>query len=347
MLVGNDALRGTEGRVAFWEWASRLGFEQWGLFLSLLLTAGALYYAYRGSRTGDRSLQVAEKALRISEAQLGYARTEAEMRADLAVVFSDDEDPLELTEEPKEWVQPASSLGSISVRPPSYQGPGPHGDLYVELHNKGKTTANNVHAWLYFRGTVLRPVDPNDLQARGAIFNVRGDDKESYSMSVDGARSDENYLVTIHEDSKLPSTYRTFQIPVVFVSPNDTEVSYSIVSNEGASAQGRLRLRVPSLNEYADRLSPKPSGLTASELEKLKEPALEIITEVLEAEGVLASYDLYDRLTEGGVEVPDYAMLEVIGLLEDQINAIPEERRSEADLREHGGMVIVEPDLTL
>lgn len=324
-------------------WLCDLTLEQWGLLISLVLTAGALYYAYRASRTSDRSLEVSEEALRVSEEQLDHARAEAEMRADIAVDIAGGE-ALELAEEPGEWAPPVSGLGISHGSPPRYRGPGPHADLQVELHNRGKTTANNVRAWLHLRSTDLRPVDPGDLQPRGVPYFAPGNTKdEDHSMSVDDTPEGGSYQVALHDESMPPGMYRKWSIPMVFVSPGDTEVSYSAVSDEGASARGKSRLRVPSLEEREDRLRPKPSGLTPSELEELKEATWEIITESWEADLFATSREVRDRLEERGADVPDYAMMEVIALLEDRVNAIPENRRTAAALREHGGMALLEP----
>ena len=62
-----------------------LGAQEWGLIVSILLAAGALYYAWRSSRSGERSvelaersMEVSERALATSEEQLRIARDETE-----------------------------------------------------------------------------------------------------------------------------------------------------------------------------------------------------------------------------------------------------------------------------
>jgi hypothetical protein len=65
-----------------------VSIEAWGVLIggaSLLLSAGALFYAWRASRSGDRSAAASERAVSVSEEQLRLAREQAEMRPNLAV----------------------------------------------------------------------------------------------------------------------------------------------------------------------------------------------------------------------------------------------------------------------
>ena len=155
--------------------------------------------------------------------------------------------------------------------------------------------------------------------------------------------------MTLHEDGKPPGTYSNFDVPVVLLSEGKTTVSYSVVCDEGATAEGGFEVRVPPLEEHAERTKPGPSGLSAAELGALKERAWGIICEEWdEDELFLYGEVVYDRLVGEGFEVPDYAMIEVFALLqENRIRAGGRARRGEAEFREDEGMLISEVDETL
>jgi hypothetical protein len=345
-----------------WEVVQGVSFEQWGLLILLLLAAGALYFAWRASRSGGRSTAAAERAVSLSEEQralaeeqrtlaeeqLRLAREQAEMRPDLSVYPESDEQVLLLREEPPKERRSPSQSGTRSLltkeSPPRYQGPGPHGDVVFRLHNDGKTTATNVRGWFYFDAERLKPIDPDDIIFRTSL-SVRGPSLVS-GLSFEEVAEDGLYEVTMHESSISPGTYNTYRIPVVFLSSGLTRIEYSVVCNEGASAEGVLVVRVPSLEERSRRLKVGASRLSDEELREVKERVWRICCEEWEhSKGSLLdrldSAVVYERLVAEGVELPDYALIEVLALLQDRIVTGPYFRRSEEDIRKHGGMMIM------
>lgn len=97
--------------------------EQWGLIvgvLSMLLAAGAVYFARRSSRSGER-------AVNLSEEQLRLAREQAEMRPELVVSMHDT---------PFTW-----GRGQVANA---------DAVLHFEIINTGKTTAHYVYCDLQF-----------------------------------------------------------------------------------------------------------------------------------------------------------------------------------------------------
>lgn len=306
-----------------------------GIFLSL---------RYERNRCRER-----EEDRLLVEEQLGLARYQAEMRPGLVVRAYDSDDALLLTEEPREWSASPSSPGLSIERPPRYTGPGPHGNVCLELSNEGRTAANNVRGWLRFNATFLRPVDPDDLRSFSPIsYSQNAESGEDSGMSFDYSPDGGTYTVTLCEDGKPPGTYSSFDVPVVFLSEGKTTVSYTVVCDEGAAAEGGFEIRVPSLEEHAERTKPGQSGLSSSDLGMLKERTWGIICEEWDEDGFLYGKDIYDRLVREGVEVPDYAMIEAFGLLqENRIRAGSRARRSEAEMREDGGMFVADVAETL
>ncbi|MGH3146767.1 MAG: hypothetical protein ACRDTR_13310, partial [Rubrobacter sp.] len=241
----------------------------------------------------------------------------------------------------------------IPESPPRYQGAGPHGEIRFRLHNDGSTAASNVHVWIQFASERLKPIDPDDLVFDAPI--MAAGHLEDHGMEVDDAPEDGVYTVRLSEKEKSPGAYRTFRIPVVFVSPGPSRISYAAVCNEGASTEGHLDVIAPSVQEHGRRMNVGHSGLSAEALGDLKERVWGIICKEWEDRedeedglGILESVTVYERLRREGVEVPDYAMIEVLDLLrEDRIEAIGKGRRSEEEIRSHGGMLITEADMSL
>ena len=270
------------------------------------------------------------------------------MRPNLEIHLEGREEPLVLKEEPlKRRVRKSELEDSFfEESPPQYKGPGPHGSIFFELHNAGRTTANNVRGWLYFESARLKPINPNDLEFRTyhTFIDPPAAKHKNFGVYFDDTPADGLYRVTFREDNKLPGTYRSFEVPVVFVSLGLTHVTYSFVCDEGAKEEGFIELKVPSVEEHARRIGMGVSGMSDEQKTKLKESVWEAIREEWNGEWI-ESTKIYERIVGEGAEVPDYAMIEVLNLLQDdRIRVVTHERRSEEEIKRDGGETIIQAD---
>jgi hypothetical protein len=278
------------------------------------------------------------------------------MRPNLSVYLEDDEEVLVVTEEPlKSRPRPKrEQYGVLPIprtydepSPPTYQGPGPHGDVLFRLHNDGKTTATNVRGWLRFEAARLKPIDSDDLEFRSRYSRTSA--VAASGLSFEGALEGGFYEVTLHESSLSPGEHVTYEIPAVFRASGPTRIEYSVVCNEGSSAEGVLEARVPSFEERSRRLQVGTSGLSDEELRDLSERVWTIFSEEWEhsEDSQLYGVDsavVNERLATEGVKVPDYALHEALELLLQEQNhrlkTRPYPRASEEDIRKHGGVVM-------
>jgi hypothetical protein len=185
--------------------------------VSLLVGIGALYFAWRAARSGERSVELSERSLKASKEQLLIARREAEMRPDLKV----------------------SCAIMRSARDEEA------GTLRVEVHNSGKVAAHNVRGWIYIPGVFFGPPKPPPLSS----WTIPVPQNRSWGVIFDeGAEPVEDgwYQAQVYEREELLSgSHRTFDIQVTLRRGGKTPVFCHVVCNEGAAFEDRLEVEVP------------------------------------------------------------------------------------------------------
>jgi hypothetical protein len=189
--------------------------EVWALILSgasLLVGSGAFYFAWRASRSGDRTAE-------LSEEQLQLAKGQAEMRPHLDV----------LCEVRRRRRDPAS------------------GTLRVEVVNSGRTAAHNVHGWIHFHESFFGPPRPPPASELRPLESVTW--RRSWgAIFDDAAEPDENgwYVAQIYENEQIVvRSRRTFSILVTLRRAGKTPVRCRVVSDEGATFEDTLAVEVP------------------------------------------------------------------------------------------------------
>jgi len=316
-----------------------------GLVLSGVAAVASVVSVVIAIRHNRQRTTEREEDHQLAEEQLALARQRFEMRPDLVVVSGREDEPLVLTEEPPPYRAPEETWRSTSLgftSPPRYQGPGPHGEIHVELYNAGRTAANHVHGWFYFEASRLRPVDPDDLVAHNYALNKPNTERRrSFETVFPREPNDGLYTVSIRADRQPPGTTRPFEMPVVFNTLGPTRIGYSVVCDEGDKAEGHLDIQVPSGEEYRRRIGMGSSGLPVEELDEFKEKVWRVICEQWQEDEILASAAVYRRLVDEVAEIPDYAMIQALTLLQgDRIRLRSQDRRSEPTIRRHGGLEI-------
>jgi hypothetical protein len=168
--------------AAAWEVMQDLSFEQWSILASLIVSAGALYYAWKASRSSEAELELArQEALRHPKLEL----------SDATLIDAQEVDDVIRTREAKEkWREPlkramaedmespdtrggfrvfgeaaekiekaAKSLGGYTVEQILYDGPYPDLVLTFELRNMGRRVAKDVWGEVAVEGSFLEPIE--------------------------------------------------------------------------------------------------------------------------------------------------------------------------------------------
>lgn len=255
-----------------WEGIQKVSLGQWVLLLSILLNIAAAWYAYRSSRSGERSVligqksaETSEKSLAVSEEQLKIARDQAARRPKLEVVniallptenVEAIREKIRVVEEEREAKEreakgedpeycPERLVESRSgVRPDDYEGRLPNAVVDVMLVNRGGATANSITGWLYFEIDRLRPIPyfsdlgPGTMFVPGRLYRVTvGGDQDSPLFPSPSVGAD------IYRD-KLD-----FLISVLVTSENlpaTTNIGYEFVTPSGDSVRGDYSLELPN-----------------------------------------------------------------------------------------------------
>jgi hypothetical protein len=189
------------------EFVQGVSLEEWGLLLSLLLSAGALYYAKR--------------AARVSEEELVLAREQAELRPKLEVT---NVQLLGLREAgvPEDYAQPPSA-------------PPPDKVLRFKFSNRGTVAATGVRGRFFFPAAHLQPVKVS-LPTERFPYTIRDELRAGHFVVRLG------YSRTLFPDEETLSS----DIAVSVRGAGRTSIRYELVSAEGGSpSEGELSLEVP------------------------------------------------------------------------------------------------------
>jgi hypothetical protein len=166
--------------VAAWEAMQDLTFEQGGILASLLVSAGALYYAWKASRSSEAELELARQdALRYPKLEL----------SNVSLIDAQEVDGVIRTREAKEkWREPlnramnedmadtrggftpfgevaeriekaAQSAGGYEAEQILYDGPYPDLVLTFELRNMGRRVAKDVLGEVAVERSFLEPIN--------------------------------------------------------------------------------------------------------------------------------------------------------------------------------------------
>lgn len=219
--------------------------ELWGLMvgvLSVLLAAGAVYFAWRSTRSGERSVELAEgsakvseRALATSEEQLRLAREQAEMRPNLYI------NKMGLIPLHEATTIPFSKQDIVQRRQ-QYWGPDtpilPNKMLRIEFVNVGKTAAGEV------RGSIL--LDPEFLKPTKILSG--GNSERIEQRYEDG----DHYRVWFSRSETLFNFgYDPFvcEIEVAVLATGTTNIKFDFRTPEGGStATNEIRLDISDLD---------------------------------------------------------------------------------------------------
>jgi hypothetical protein len=169
--------------VAAWEAMQGLTFEQWGILASLLVSAGALYYAWKASRSSEAELKLArQEALRHPKLELSAPTLEDAQEVDDVIRTreakekwreplnraraEDMKEPPDLSggfkvfrERAERIEEAAKSEGGYRVAQILYDGPYPDLVLSFELRNMGRRVAKDVSGEVSVDGSFLEPIN--------------------------------------------------------------------------------------------------------------------------------------------------------------------------------------------
>jgi hypothetical protein len=168
--------------VAAWEALQDLTFEQWGIFLSLLVSAGALYYAWKASRSSDAELELArQEALRHPKLELSNVslvdseefddvirtrEAKEKWREHLNRAMAEDmKEPPDISggfkvfRERAERIEQAAKSEGYRVAQILYEGPYPDLVLSFELRNMGRRVAKDVSGEVSVDRSFLEPIN--------------------------------------------------------------------------------------------------------------------------------------------------------------------------------------------
>lgn len=217
-----------------------MSVEQWGLLVtlfSLLIGAGALYYAKRATSVSEQQLAFArEEALRHPKLEVGsvslrnaeefdeiLASTRVAQEAWREVAEKHESDKMEFYEKLE-----AVENAPYTVDQAFYEGPYPDLVLTFELRNLGNRTAREVSGAAVFDSTVLDPLDFPGFEG-GRQAGLAGTIKLSVA-DVSPARSEE---VLVYRIALLRRGSGTTTAKTIFSTP------------EGNHWEEALELKVP------------------------------------------------------------------------------------------------------
>jgi hypothetical protein len=210
-------------------------YEVTSLILAVIFGSAGIvgaYFAILAYRNARESAQAARESVEL-------AREQASMRPDLQISFA-------VTRE----------------RFANHQG-----RLQIEVHNAGKTSAHNVHGWIYLPADAMGPVRPSKSsntspstalgytmpyippstlphRSSGILFD---DDQEA---------EDGRYEAQIYETTEiLPDVVKNFEISVEFTSPQSTPaaIEWSLTCSELPIKRGLAPIEIPSVQDVIDQ----------------------------------------------------------------------------------------------
>ncbi len=220
-----------------WEGMQGLRFEQWALLISLLVGAGALYYARRGARSGERSVEeaarareVAERSIAVAGEQLELARKQDEMQPALEV----DLRLLELRNIEAMTNVVRRQLGAVPRG--DYSGPSPNKFIQAVVVNVGSKAAYEVTGWLSFDMAYWEPLPyfAEDIAIKDIhIIGDVSDGRLRRQVQVGGR---DNVLRPSRNDSL------SFFVALLVQSSGHTKIFYEFTALGGVRREGHLQL---------------------------------------------------------------------------------------------------------
>jgi len=212
--------------------------EQWVLaVVSVLISAGALYFAWRGSQGAERSVEeavrtreVAERSVAIAGEQLELARTQDEMRPllDVNIRLLEPRNINALTPVTRR------QLGAVPRN--DYSGPPPNKFIQAVVVNVGSTAAYEVTGWLSFDTAYWEPLPyfTEDLVIK-EIHNIGdvSDGRLRRQVQVGGR---DNILRPSRNDSL------SFFVALSAHSPGRTKIFYDFTASGGVRREGYLEV---------------------------------------------------------------------------------------------------------
>jgi hypothetical protein len=228
--------------------------------LSLLVAIGALYYAWRGSRSARRSVHLADKTLEVSTVQLALARDEAARRPVLEVRgmkllhASQINVVAKAASERRAWITAKHKHDRDKGPAPStnqrgYEGPWPDRVLLVDVSNKGKAAALDVYGHVGIDGEDMWPLEfPGvpvevDLRHERGIFLVHLRTPAGSRMLPEPTDQNLSFQVPIRTTQRIRGMRDAVK----------TTVEYAFTTLQGDSVEGEWQLEIPYLEPHEQK----------------------------------------------------------------------------------------------